>query len=75
MWGSFEINNVRLAKKLLTQFAQKNLENNMEDFDTYADQFEDLPLFMMRFHGSAELDEVRTNNNNKDWEGGQGQSL
>jgi twinkle protein len=26
LWGSFEINNVRLAKKMITQFAEKSLE-------------------------------------------------
>ncbi|KAM7370570.1 hypothetical protein PAMP_010102 [Pampus punctatissimus] len=30
LWGSFEINNVRLAKIMLTQFAMQRLEENLE---------------------------------------------
>lgn len=30
LWGSFEIKNSRLAKTMLTQFAGKNLESNLE---------------------------------------------
>lgn len=58
LWGSFELNNVRLAKKLLTQYAQKNLEDNIGEFQLYADRFAALPLHFMRFHGSTELEHV-----------------
>lgn len=58
LWGSFELNNVRLAKKLLTQYAQKNLEDNIGEFQIYADRFAALPLHFMRFHGSTDLEHV-----------------
>jgi len=58
LWGSFELNNVRLAKKLLTQYAQKDLESNIGEFQIYADRFAALPLHFMRFHGSTELEQV-----------------
>lgn len=58
LWGSFELNNVRLAKKLLTQYAQKDLEANIGEFQLYADRFAALPLHFMRFHGSTDLEHV-----------------
>lgn len=58
LWGSFEIQNVRLAKVMLKQFAQVNLEKNIDKFDKYANKFEELPLFFMAFHGSQTLDRV-----------------
>jgi twinkle protein len=60
LWGSFEINNVRLAKKMITQFAEKSLEGE-ESLDTYesvADKFSSLPLHFMRFHGNTGLEAV-----------------
>ncbi|XP_033646064.1 twinkle protein, mitochondrial-like [Asterias rubens] len=58
LWGSFEIQNIRLAKVMLTQFAQLNLEKNIEKFDKWADKFERLPLFFMTFHGQHTLKTV-----------------
>lgn len=40
LWGSFEILNKRLARKMLYQFANKDLSKKPEEFDYYADQFE-----------------------------------
>ncbi|XP_049848452.1 twinkle mtDNA helicase-like [Schistocerca gregaria] len=58
LWGSFELHNVRLAKKLLNQFAKKSLEKNIQEFELIADKFQELPIYFMRFHGSTELDQV-----------------
>lgn len=60
LWGSFEINNVRLAKKMITQFAEKSLEGeaSMESYETVADKFSSLPLHFMRFHGNTGLEKV-----------------
>ncbi|XP_022089225.1 twinkle protein, mitochondrial-like isoform X2 [Acanthaster planci] len=58
LWGSFEIQNVRLAKVMLTQFAQVNLEKNLDKFDKWADKFEMLPLYFMTFHGQQTLKAV-----------------
>lgn len=55
LWGSFEINNVRLAKIMLTQFAMQRLEENLEQYDFWADKFEELPLYFMTFHGQQNI--------------------
>jgi twinkle protein len=57
-WGSFEVRNARLAKTMLTQFAGKRLENNLEEFDHWADEFSQLPLFFMTFHGPQNFKQV-----------------
>ncbi|XP_028989551.1 twinkle protein, mitochondrial [Betta splendens] len=58
LWGSFEINNVRLAKIMLTQFAMQRLEENLEQYDFWADKFEELPLYFMTFHGQQSIKNV-----------------
>ncbi|TRY90717.1 hypothetical protein DNTS_028984 [Danionella cerebrum] len=58
LWGSFEINNVRLAKIMLTQFAQQRLEDNLDEYDMWADKFENLPLYFMTFHGQQNIKTV-----------------
>ncbi|KAF3704177.1 Twinkle protein, mitochondrial [Channa argus] len=58
LWGSFEINNVRLAKIMLTQFAMQRLEENLEQYDYWADNFEELPLYFMTFHGQQNIKTV-----------------
>ncbi|XP_068161901.1 twinkle mtDNA helicase [Antennarius striatus] len=58
LWGSFEINNVRLAKIMLTQFAMQKLEENLEQYDCWADRFEELPLYFMTFHGQQNIKTV-----------------
>ncbi|XP_051530042.1 twinkle mtDNA helicase-like [Myxocyprinus asiaticus] len=58
LWGSFEINNVRLAKIMLTQFAEQRLEENLDQYDMWADKFEDLPLYFMTFHGQQNIKTV-----------------
>jgi twinkle protein len=40
LWGSFEIKNTRLAKTMLSQYAQTDLSKKMEDFNLWADKFE-----------------------------------
>lgn len=58
LWGSFEISNVRLAKVMLTQFALQRLEDNLEQYDFWADKFEELPLYFMTFHGQQNIKTV-----------------
>ncbi|XP_062331251.1 twinkle protein, mitochondrial [Osmerus eperlanus] len=58
LWGSFEINNVRLAKIMLTQFAMQRLEENLDQYDYWADKFEELPLYFMTFHGQQNIKAV-----------------
>ncbi|KAH9373479.1 hypothetical protein HPB48_009524 [Haemaphysalis longicornis] len=60
LWGSFEIQNERLAKIMLTQFSRyvSFPGNNMEEFDSWADKFELLPLYFMTFHGEESIKNV-----------------
>ncbi|KAK2866468.1 hypothetical protein Q7C36_002524 [Tachysurus vachellii] len=58
LWGSFEIKNVRLAKIILTQFAMQRLEEKLEQYDYWADKFEELPLYFMTFHGQQNVKTV-----------------
>ncbi|PVD31422.1 hypothetical protein C0Q70_06834 [Pomacea canaliculata] len=58
LWGSFEINNVRLGKLMLTQFAQLNLSKHLDQFDAWADRFEQLPMYFMTFHGQESIRKV-----------------
>ncbi|XP_053547696.1 twinkle mtDNA helicase [Bombina bombina] len=58
LWGSFEINNVRLAKIMLTQFSLQRLEEQLENYDEWADRFEDLPLYFMTFFGQQNIKAV-----------------
>jgi len=58
LWGSFEIRNVRLAKTMLTQFAEKNLEKHIDEYDRWANEFEKLPLYFMTFHGQQSVNSV-----------------
>lgn len=55
LWGSFEIRNTRLATTLLQQLAGKPLDENIEEFDIYANEFEHLPMYFMTFHGQQPL--------------------
>lgn len=60
LWGSFEIRNTRLATTLLRQFAGKQLletptDENLFEFDSYANLFEELPIYFMTFHGEQQI--------------------
>ncbi|OBZ90432.1 Twinkle protein, mitochondrial [Choanephora cucurbitarum] len=58
LWGSFEILNKRLAKKMLYQYAGKDLSQHPEEFDSVADQFEKLPLYFLKFFSSTAIQDV-----------------
>jgi twinkle protein len=45
LWGSFEIPNVRLAKKMLQQFAEKDLTKHPEEFTDLAEKFQQVNFF------------------------------
>jgi twinkle protein len=60
LWGSFEIRNTRLATTLLRQFAGKPLldsitDDNLLEFENFANQFEALPIYFMTFHGEQQV--------------------
>lgn len=59
LWGSFEIKNSRLIKKLLQQFAREPIEiQDGKKLDAIADRFEQLPLHFLKFHGGTDVDDV-----------------
>lgn len=62
LWGSFEISNVRIAKLLLSQYyarcTGKSPVGLVQDFDTWAEKFESLPLYFLRYFGSNPIDRV-----------------
>ncbi|XP_063834698.1 mitochondrial DNA helicase [Ostrinia nubilalis] len=55
LWGSFEIRNSRLARTMLQQFAGVPLEQNLQDFHKYADEFQKLPVYYLAFHGQQPI--------------------
>ena len=58
LWGSFEIKNFKLAKTMLGQLSGVELSHSQHQFDHYADQFERLPMYFMRFFGSSSVEQV-----------------
>lgn len=58
LWGSFEIKNKRLVKKMLLQFCQRNLEKDLGSFNYWYDRYEELPMWYMRFFGSTGIDQI-----------------
>mmetsp|Transcript_13364 Transcript_13364/g.19998 ORF Transcript_13364/g.19998 Transcript_13364/m.19998 type:complete len:945 (-) Transcript_13364:175-3009(-) len=58
LWGSFEIKNSQLAKRMLTQYSQKDFSQSIEGFNEQADAFEKLPMYFMRFFGMSDVDKV-----------------
>ena len=55
LWGSFEIRNARLARTMLQQMVGVSLDENLQNFDLYADTFEKLPIYFMTFHGQQNI--------------------
>lgn len=58
LWGSFEIKNEVLLKKLLIQYAKFDLTTKPEVFNEFADKFQELPLYMLKFFGSTDVDKI-----------------
>ncbi|SAM09241.1 hypothetical protein [Absidia glauca] len=58
LWGSFEILNQRLAKKMLYQYAEKDLSTCPEELPKWADKFQELPLYFLKFFSSTAIGTV-----------------
>jgi twinkle protein len=61
LWGSFEVKNNQLMKKMMQQFHGKPLVQQgevIQGIDAIADRFQSLPLSFMTFHGGSEVDQV-----------------
>lgn len=55
LWGSFEIRNVKLVRTMLQQMVGVPLSENLQNFNTYANAFEKLPIYFMTFHGQQNI--------------------
>ncbi|XP_065205162.1 mitochondrial DNA helicase [Planococcus citri] len=58
LWGSFEIRNQRLALTMLQQMVFSPLTENLEHFNTWANEFEKLPIYFLKFHGPQPVKKV-----------------
>ncbi|KAJ2862750.1 hypothetical protein GGI22_002115, partial [Coemansia erecta] len=58
LWGSFEIPNVRLATRMLSQFVRRDISKKPDDVDYWSRKFEQIPLYFLKFHGSTQPETV-----------------
>lgn len=59
LWGSFEIKNDKLISLFLMQLAKKNLRQaSVKEIEYYAEMLEKFPLYLLKFHGSQNIDEI-----------------
>ncbi|CAO3631634.1 unnamed protein product [Cunninghamella echinulata] len=58
LWGSFEILNKRLAKKMLYQFADKDLSAYPEEIEEWGEKFQKLPLYFLKYFSSTAITDV-----------------
>ncbi|KAJ2558510.1 hypothetical protein EV175_000746 [Coemansia sp. RSA 1933] len=58
LWGSFEIPNVRLATRMLSQFVRRDILQKPEEVDYWSRKFEQIPLYFLKFHGSTQPETV-----------------
>ncbi|KAJ1866970.1 hypothetical protein LPJ78_001394 [Coemansia sp. RSA 989] len=58
LWGSFEIPNVRLATRMMSQFAKRDISSNPSEIDYWSRKFEQLPMYFLKFHGSTQPETV-----------------
>lgn len=60
LWGSFEIKNVRLMKRMLAQLGGSSpAQLSAAALEEAADKLDELPLYFMRFFGSTDVDKVQ----------------
>ncbi|KAI0224968.1 hypothetical protein L0F63_005489, partial [Massospora cicadina] len=58
LWGSFEISNTRLVKRMIFQLAGKSLEGDLDEFRYWSTHFKQLPMYFMRFFGTTRVRDV-----------------
>ena len=61
LWASLEIPYDRLASRMLQQFhaiCNQGPHSLIDDFDKWADQFSELPIYFLKFHGSCPIEQV-----------------
>ncbi|KAJ2160283.1 hypothetical protein GGF46_002395 [Coemansia sp. RSA 552] len=58
LWGSFEIPNVRLATRMMSQYARRDITSDPSAVDYWSRKFEQLPMYFLKFHGSTKPETV-----------------
>lgn len=58
LWGSFEIPLTRFTSRMMKQFADKDLSQHVHEFQTWADRFEQLPMYFLKYFGSTDVEEL-----------------
>lgn len=58
LWGSFEIRNVRLANIMIHQLSGIAIENYLDQFPKWSEEFENLPMYFMSYYGSQQTQTV-----------------
>ena len=60
LWGSFEIKNVQLLRKMFMQFCKMSDLSVLkrEKIEVLANDFEQLPLYFLNYFGGTDIDEV-----------------
>ncbi|ORX58214.1 P-loop containing nucleoside triphosphate hydrolase protein [Hesseltinella vesiculosa] len=58
LWGSFEILNRRLIKKMLYQLAGKDLSEYPEEMEQWGQTFQQLPMYFLKFFSSTAIQDV-----------------
>ncbi len=43
---------------MLMQYSETNLETHVDEYDKWADKFEQLPLYFLTFHGQQSVKDV-----------------
>lgn len=61
LWGSFEVKNVRLLKRMMQQHCGRPLDRiNKQDFLGLCGPFSELPMYFLKFFGSTDVHKVRS---------------
>jgi twinkle protein len=64
LWGSFEVKNTRLMQKMLHQYSRaplpisSDVKETEKRLDELCEEFEELPLYFMNFHGGTDVHSV-----------------
>ncbi|KAJ1938833.1 hypothetical protein FBU59_004319 [Linderina macrospora] len=53
LWGSFEIPNVRLATRMMSQLAKRDITKSPGEVEFWSQRFEQMPMYFLKFHGST----------------------
>eukprot|EP00002_Diphylleia_rotans_P011228 TRINITY_DN2223_c0_g1_i7.p1 TRINITY_DN2223_c0_g1~~TRINITY_DN2223_c0_g1_i7.p1 ORF type:complete len:537 (+),score=91.84 TRINITY_DN2223_c0_g1_i7:78-1688(+) len=58
LWGSFEVKNVHLIRRMMSQFFNLDIKSIRSDFSKFATEFAQLQMYFMKFYGSTDIDEI-----------------